>query len=90
MLTFVGAYAQTGKVNIQLNNAPVKTLFDTIEKQTSYRFSYRDADIAGKQNVTLSVENKELKDLLTQELAKRNLTYKMSGNVITNFIISTE
>ena len=82
MLTFVGAYAQTGKVNIQLNNAPVKTLFDTIEKQTSYRFSYRDADIAGKQNVTLSVENKELKDLLTQELTKRNLTYKMSGNVI--------
>ena len=82
MLTFAGAYAQTGKVNIQLNNAPVKTLFDTIEKQTSYRFSYRDADIAGKQNVTLSVENKELKDLLIQELAKRNLTYKMSGNVI--------
>ena len=82
MLTFAGAYAQTGKINIQLNNAPVKTLFSTIEKQTNYRFSYRDADIAGKQNVTVSAENKELKDLLIQELAKRNLTYKMSGNVI--------
>ena len=82
MLTFAGAYAQTGKVTIKLNNAPIKTLFTTIEKQTDYRFSYRDADIAGKQNITVSAENKELKDLLTQELAQRNLTYKMSGNVI--------
>ena len=82
MLTFAGAYAQTGKVTIKLNNAPIKTLFTAIEKQTDYRFSYRDADIAGKQNVTVSAENKELKDLLIQELAKRNLTYKMSGNVI--------
>ncbi len=82
MLTFAGVYAQTGKVNVRLNNAPVKTLFSTIEKQTSYRFSYRDADIADKQNVTVSAENKELKDLLIQEFTKRNLTYKMSGNVI--------
>ena len=82
ILTFAGAYAQTGKVDIRLNNAPLKTLFSTIEKQTSYRFSYRDADVAGKQNVTVSVENKELKDLLIQELTRRNLTYKMSGNVI--------
>ncbi len=82
ILTFVGAYAQTGKVNINLRNAPVKALFNAIEKQTSWRFSYRDVDIKGKQNVTVSVENKELKDLLTQELTKRKLSYKVSGNVI--------
>ena len=57
MLTFIGASAQTGKVNLKLNNAPVKELFNAIEKQTPYRFSYRDADIKGKQNVTVSSQD---------------------------------
>ena len=82
MLTFIGAYAQTGKISLDLKNAPIKELFSAIEKQTPYRFSYRDVDIVGKQHVTLSVQNKDLKDLLTQELTKRGLSYKLADQVI--------
>lgn len=82
MFAFVGTSAQTGTVTVKLRNASVKELFSAIEKQTSYRFSYRDAEIKGKGNVTISVQNTELKILLVKELTKLNLTYKVSGNVI--------
>ena len=82
MFAFVGTSAQTGTVTVKLRNASVKELFSVIEKQTSYRFSYRDAEIKGKGNVTISVQNTDLKILLVRELMKLNLTYKVSGNVI--------
>lgn len=82
MFAFVGTSAQTGTVTVKLRNASVKELFSAIEKQTSYRFSYRDAEIKGKGNVTISVQNTDLKILLVRELMKLNLTYKVSGNVI--------
>lgn len=82
MLTFIGAYAQTGTVSLDLKDAPMIELFSAIEKQTSYRFSYRDVDIAEKQNVTLSVRNEDLKALLTRELTERGLSYKLSDLVI--------
>lgn len=82
MLTFIGASAQTGKVSLNLKDAPVKELLNTIEKQTPYRFSYRDADLKGKSNVTLSSQSEELKEVLTRELAQRGLFYRVSENLI--------
>lgn len=82
LLAFVSASAQTGKVNIQLNNAPVKELFFAIEKQTPYHFSYRDIEIQEKARVTIFTRNEELKPLLIRELSKRGLTYRLSGNKI--------
>ena len=82
MFAFVGTSAQTGTVTVKLRNASVKELFSAIEKQTSYRFSYRDAEIKGKGNVTISVTNRELKQLLEGELSKLGLKYAVSGNKI--------
>lgn len=82
MFAFVGTSAQTGTVTVKLQNASVKELFSAIEKQTSYRFSYRDAEIKGKRNVTISATNCELKQLLEGELSKLGLKYAVSGNKI--------
>ena len=82
MLTFIGGYSQTGQVNLNLKNATVKELFREIEKQTSYRFSYRDIEINNKGGITISGQGKELKEVLTNELAKQQLTYVISGNKI--------
>lgn len=82
MLTFIGGYSQTGQVNLNLKNATVKELFREIEKQTSYRFSYRDIEINKKGGITISGQGKELKEVLTNELAKQELTYVVSGNKI--------
>lgn len=82
MLTFIGGYSQTGQVNLNLKNATVKELFREIEKQTSYRFSYRDIEINNKGGITISGQGKELKEVLTNELAKQELDYTVSGNKI--------
>lgn len=82
MLTFIGGYSQTGQVNLNLKNATVKELFSEIEKQTSYRFSYRDAEINSKGKITISANGKELKAVLTDELTKQGLSYTVSGNKI--------
>lgn len=82
MLTFIGGYSQTGQVNLNLKNATVKELFREIEKQTSYRFSYRDIEINNKGGITISGQGKEVKEVLTNELAKQELTYVVSGNKI--------
>ena len=82
MLTFIGGYSQTGQVNLNLKNATVKELFREIEKQTSYRFSYRDIEIDNKGGITISGQGKELKEVLTNELAKQQLSYVVSGNKI--------
>ncbi len=82
LLTFIGGYSQTGRINLNLKNATVKELFSIIEKQTSYRFSYRDAEIRGKGSITITKENAELKDVLTNELVKVNLKYYVSGQKI--------
>lgn len=79
MLTFIGGYSQTGQVNLNLKNASVKELFREIEKQTSYRFSYRDAEVNNKGGINISGQGKELKEVLTNELAKQQLSYTVSG-----------
>ena len=82
MLTFIGGYSQTGQVNLNLKNATVKELFSAIEKQTNYRFSYRDAEVNSKNGITISAKGKELKSVLTDELSKQGLSYTVSGNKI--------
>lgn len=91
MFAFVGTSAQTGTVTVKLRNASVKELFSAIEKQTSYRFSYRDAEIKGKGNVTISATNRGLKQLLEGELSKLGLKYAVSGNkiIVTPVVAAT-
>lgn len=81
-LTFTSANAQTGKVNINLKNASVKELFNAIESQTPYHFSYRSVEVENKKEVTISVKNAKLKDLLIQELPKHHLSHIVQGNKI--------
>lgn len=82
MLTFVDASAQTGTVSVDLKNGSIKDLFNVVEKQTSYRFSYREVEVKGKDGISVSAKNEALKTLLTRELGKQQLSYKVAGNKI--------
>ncbi|CDD82700.1 tonB-linked outer membrane protein SusC/RagA family [Bacteroides sp. CAG:462] len=82
LLTFVGGFAQTGKISLELKDVPVRDFFSAIEKQSAYHFSYRDNDIEKTRNITISVQDKELKEILRHELAARDLSYKVSDSVI--------
>ena len=75
---------RSGKISTNLKNASVKEFFKAIEKQTNYRFSYRDAEVNGKRGVTILTNGKALKQVLVEELAKQGLDYTVSGNKIIN------
>ena len=42
------------KVTVELKNATLRQVFRSIEKQTTYRFSYRNAIIDDKHDITIS------------------------------------
>lgn len=89
-LTTVPANAQTGNVNLELKNVTLPRFLQEIEKQSVYRFSYRDADLAGKDLVTISAKDQSVKSLLTDILSKRNLDYQVTGNKILITVSSSQ
>ncbi|MBO5195070.1 MAG: TonB-dependent receptor plug domain-containing protein, partial [Bacteroidales bacterium] len=76
------AFAQKGTVSIELHNASLRDFFKAIEQQTQYSFSYRDSELEGKPDVTVSVRNAELPGLLSTELAKAHLHYTLVDDKI--------
>lgn len=87
LITSGALHAQDTKVTVSLTNAPIKEFFASIEKQTSYRFSYRDADVANKENITVSAQKQSVASLLKSVLPVQKLQYSMTGNkiIITPF-----
>lgn len=71
--------AQTGSVTLSMKNATLKQFFEAVEKQTTYIFSYRDAIVEGKKEVTLNVTNQPIQRLLDDVLHQRDLQYTMTG-----------
>jgi len=59
--------AQTGSVTLSMKNATLKQFFEAVEKQTTYIFSYRDAIVEGKKEVTLNVTNQPIQRLLASK-----------------------
>lgn len=71
----VGTQAQSQRVTLKLTQATLKQVFQTIEKQTSYRFSYRDAVVSNSADVTIDKKNAEVTDVLRSILPSRQLGF---------------
>lgn len=69
--------AQESNVTINVKNASLKEVFNAIEKQTTYRFSYRDVVIDSEENINLSKSNVTVQSILDEALAGRNLVYNI-------------
>ena len=65
--------AQTGSVTLSMKNAYIKAIFEAVEKQTTYIFSYRDAYSGRKERGTLNVTNQPIRRLLDDVLHQREL-----------------
>ena len=73
------AFAQEQKVTVDLKQRPLTELFSTIEKQTPYRFSYRDIILQGKGNVTISEQNVPTKEVLANVLHPLGLDFELQS-----------
>lgn len=70
-------FAQENTVTINVNRASLREVFNVIEKQTTYRFSYRDAVVDTLQNITISKTNVTVPIILDLALKGRELEYKI-------------
>jgi len=77
VLCLANASAQTQKVSVRLANAQLKELFKAIEKQTSYRFSYRNSLIDNRKDITIEKRKVEVTTVLDEALNNRELEYKI-------------
>jgi TonB-linked SusC/RagA family outer membrane protein len=75
-LNATNSMAQEGKkVTINVRNASLKEVFSAIEKQTTYRFSYRNVVVDSQENLTISKKDVTVSSVLDEALAGRGLKY---------------
>ena len=65
------AQAQDQTVSINVKNASLRQVFKEIEKQTSYRFSYRDAIIDSRNDISVSFKATPVTQVLDAVLQGR-------------------
>ncbi|MBE0675257.1 MAG: SusC/RagA family TonB-linked outer membrane protein, partial [Bacteroidales bacterium] len=72
-------YSQPEKVTVNLNDANLKEFFGAIEKQTQYKFLYRDDAV---ENIVVSLDemDKPLDQVLHQILEGSGFSYKILDN----------
>lgn len=76
MVLCVGASAQQ-TVTVNLNQANLRTLFDTIEKQTTYRFSYMNGVLDNKVPVTVHQTDVPVNEVLDRAFKGTGLSFKI-------------
>lgn len=70
-------YAQEQTVTINMKNATLKQVLKAIEKQTTYRFSYRNVVIDNRKDITISKVKTSVPSVLSMALNGRNLEYSI-------------
>jgi len=76
-----GITAQTAQreqsVTVHLANASLQEVFSAIEKQTTYRFSYRDVVVDNRKDITVERDNAPVGAVLNDVLRGRNLEFNI-------------
>jgi TonB-linked SusC/RagA family outer membrane protein len=73
----MGVYAQEQTVTLNLKNASLKQVFNAVEKQTTYRFSYRNVIIDNRKDITMSKSHASVSSVLNDALRGRDLGYSI-------------
>mgnify|MGYP000703103061 CR=1 FL=1 len=79
-IPFIGISAHQ-KVSVNVTNATLKQVFGVIEKQTSYRFSYKSGIIDNRKDVTVHKTNAPVNDVLNAAFKGRSLKYSIVSGV---------
>ncbi len=72
-------YSQGEKLNVQLKNASLKEMFSVIEKQTGYKFLYRD-DVLENIEVNIQAKDMTLNEVLHKALERSSNSYLILDN----------
>lgn len=73
----LSATAQNQKVSINVKNATLEQVFKSIERQTSYRFSFMNKTIDSKADITYNGSNTTVANVLKAVLGRKDLTWRV-------------
>lgn len=73
----LGSSAQGQRVTIHLKNASLRQVFSSIERQTTYRFSYRNVVVDDRSDIDVNATSASVSVVLDAALRGRNLTYSI-------------
>ncbi|ARS40234.1 SusC/RagA family TonB-linked outer membrane protein [Sphingobacteriaceae bacterium GW460-11-11-14-LB5] len=95
LLTFVlqlGVFANSKaqQVNISVKNLPLKEVFTELNKQTKYRFLYKEESIQKVAPVTFNISNADINVALTRALKNSGLGFNIHGETITIIELRTK
>ena len=76
------ASAQEERVNLDLKEVSLKTLFNEIQRQTALSFVYSTEVTGDLGKVTVKVNGETVESVLSQVLAGTGLTYRFEGDII--------
>lgn len=73
---------QQERITLDLRDVPITQFFKEIEKQTPFRFFYKNSQVENLSNITIVVQDKTLSSVLEQVFEQSNLNYEITGNQI--------
>src|SRR5437762_3537711 len=79
----VSARSVSQNITINAEQAPLKTIFKSIEKQTNYIFFYKPALLQAGTKVSLHMQDMPLKAILDRCFKDQPFIYSIAGRVIT-------
>lgn len=76
------AYAQNQTFTIHLKNVSIKTVLQTIEKQSEFIFMYRSDLLDASKKVSVNADKQSVSQILDQILAGTNVAYEINDRQI--------
>lgn len=70
------------KIDISVEQVPLKTLFSEIQEKSEFIFFYKDGTLDGKKNVTIKLSGAHLETILDQALEGTNLKYEIQDRQV--------
>ncbi|MEO7768641.1 MAG: carboxypeptidase-like regulatory domain-containing protein, partial [Ferruginibacter sp.] len=78
--SFAGNSFAQEKITLNLENTTLKKVFRTIEKQSTFRFVYNEDILTPARQVSISVQNLPLDDVMKKLLNNTSLNFKIVGS----------
>lgn len=75
-------YSQSTRLSLQLKNATIREILETIENQSEFFFMYNGSIIDVNQRVSVKADNALINDLLNQILSGTGISYKIDNRQI--------
>lgn len=72
------AMAQNKLISVDFKNVSLEHFFNVIEKQSNFKFSYRNIILDKKQDITLKMENASIEQLLNSILPAKGLKFRIA------------